>query len=447
VSELIDRRQNARHKSAVNRERFIRRYKARIREAVKDMAGERSITDMDRGGEVRVPVKDLHEPTFRHGRGGDREFVLPGNREYLPGDTLPRPDGGSGGSAGSQPGEGESVDDFVFTLSREEFLDIFFEDLELPRLARNQLGEVRQTKWRRAGYVREGAPANLSVPRTLKSALARRVALGAPVRTEIDGLGKLIDSTRERLATLRAEQDDGDPPGGPDPALRDAGVADFESEIADLEDDLAAAEARLARIPFLDEVDLRYRHRVPQPEPVARAVMFCLMDVSASMDERKKDLAKRFFTLLYLFLGQKYERVDLVFIRHTDDAEEVDEQTFFHDPKSGGTVVLSALELMRKVVDARYPPATWNIYAAQASDGDAFGSDAGKSARFLGEALLPLARYFAYVEIPDGESSRVSSLWVEYQTLVAPGGPFAMRRVSARSDIYPVFRDLFRKEA
>jgi hypothetical protein len=209
---------------------------------------------------------------------------------------------------------------------------------------------------------------------------------------------------------------------------------------------VAEIEARLKRVPFLDDLDLRYRHRVFVPQPVARAVMFCLMDVSASMDERKKDVAKRFFTLLYLFLSRKYEKVEIVFVRHTDNAEEVDENTFFHDPKSGGTVVLSALELMHEIQAERFPVGQWNIYAAQASDGDAFGSDAGKSARFLGEKIIPACRYFAYVEVPDGPDARQSSLWVEYDTLTAAAPNFAMRRVCERDEIYPVFHELFKKE-
>jgi uncharacterized sporulation protein YeaH/YhbH (DUF444 family) len=174
--------------------------------------------------------------------------------------------------------------------------------------------------------------------------------------------------------------------------------------------------------------------------------MFCLMDVSASMDERKKDLAKRFYTLLYLFLTRKYERVDLVFIRHTDEAEEVDEDTFFYDRRSGGTVVLSALELMKTICQARYPVSEWNIYAAQASDGDAFGADAGKSAHFLEDELLPLTRYFAYIEVPEEDGARRSSLWVEYEELQEACDNFAMRRVAHPSEIYPVFRDLFSRE-
>jgi uncharacterized sporulation protein YeaH/YhbH (DUF444 family) len=420
---LIDRRLNGGNKSATNRQRFIRRYKSQLKRAVGDMVDKRSITDVASGGEVNLPARDISEPSFRHGPGGDRETVHPGNRQFSPGDTLARPkggEGGEGGGGGGEPGEGESTDSFVFTLSREEFLSIFFDDLELPNLVRNYLGAVQQQKMVRAGYVVEGSPTNLSVPRTMKSSLGRRVALSAPIRRE-------REAALAALAEARAR---------PAPA----------PEIARLEAEVAEIEARLKRVPFLDDLDLRYRHRVSVPQPVARAVMFCLMDVSASMDERKKDVAKRFFTLLYLFLSRKYEQVEIVFVRHTDNAEEVGEDTFFHDPKSGGTVVLSALELMHEIQVERFPAGQWNIYAAQASDGDAFGSDAGKSARFLGEKIVPVCRYFAYVEIPDGRDARQSSLWVEYDTLAAGARNFAMRRVCEREEIYPVFHELFRKE-
>ena len=421
--QLIDRRLNGRNKSAINRERFLRRYKDHIRRAVKGMIAERSIADMDKGGDVSVPAKDLSEPSFRHDRGGDWETVHPGNREFVKGDKIARPGGGNAdGGAGGEAGSGASVDDFTFTLSREEFLNIFFDDLELPRLLQNNLGAVERSKPKCAGYVKEGAPCNLCVARTLKTALGRRIALGAPA-------SECLRLAREQLARVLRDGDTGET------------IEALEGEIAEL-------EARIKRVPFLDEIDLRYRNRVAVPQPVARAVMFCLMDVSASMNEDKKDLAKRFFTLLYLFLARKYEQIELVFIRHTEDAEEVDEQAFFHDTKSGGTVVYSALELMQQICAARYPAMSWNIYAAQASDGDAFGADVGKSGRFLREQLLPLARYFAYIEIPDEGVWESSSLWTEYEQLAQLGHlNFAMRSVSRREEIYPVFRELFKKEA
>ena len=419
VLHLIDRRLNGRNKSALNRERFLRRYKQHIRRAVQRMVGKRSVSDMAGGGDVTIPARDIAEPTFRHGAGGDREIVVPGNRKFGKGDTLRRGDDAEDGGPGGA-GEGDGADEFVFSLSRDEFLNIFFEDLELPRMLRNVLGQVKHSKPARAGYTNQGAPSNMSVVRTLQTALGRRIALAGTLNGRIDEL-------RAEVAT--ADE-------------RGLGAAQIEM----LNAELAALTSKLAQVPFLDSIDLRYRHRVMVPAPVARAVMFCLMDVSASMDETKKDLAKRFFTLLYLFLSQKYERVELVFIRHTDDAEEVDEHAFFNDPRSGGTVVLSALELMHEIVTARYPAAGWNIYAAQASDGDAFGADAGKSARFLEEQLLPLARHFAYIETVDSAAARTSALWAEYATIDG-AGHFALQRVTRREEIYPVFRELFRRQA
>jgi len=408
MSIVIDRRLNDRNKSAVNRERFLRRYKEQIRKSVGDLISKRSITDMDRGGDVNIPSKDISEPTFHHGNGGDREMVLPGNRKFNRGDKLKRPDGGGGGGNGSGDGEGggdDSSDDFVFSLSREEFMNLFFDDLELPHLIRNAIGDVREFKMQRAGYTPSGVPANLSVTRSLRQAMARRIAIGAPLRRQMREL---------QAAEVPADE-----------------------EIAEL-------QRRLDRIPFLDDFDLRYRHRVKVPMPISRAVMFCLMDVSASMTEQKKDLAKRFFTLLYMFLSRKYQRVELVFIRHTDNAQEVDEQGFFHDQQSGGTVVLSALKLMHEIAVARYPSDAWNIYGAQVSDGDAFGADPEKSRAFLNEQLLPLSRYFAYIEVPD-DPMRTSPLSYAYQRI--DSDKFAMSTVAGKGEVYPVLRELFKREA
>ena len=419
MNRLIDRRLNGRGKSTVNRERFLRRYKTQIRAEVKRMVGERKLEEMDRGGDVHLPKKDIAEPHFGFGYGGEREFVLPGNREYVAGDKIPRPSrsGGSGGSGEGADGA-ETRDEFVFSLSRNEFLDIFFDDLELPRLIRTQLSTADHFRSVRAGYTTQGSPSNLSVRRTLGNALARRIALRGALQQELTALEATHD---EAVAEGRT---------------RDS---------ARIAEELERLRGRRVALPFLEELDLRYRNRVLRPEPVARAAMFCLMDVSSSMDENKKDLAKRFFTLLYLFLTRKYTQVELIFIRHTESAEEVDEDTFFHDPRSGGTVVFSALELMEKIRRERYAE-DWNVYAAQASDGDAFGSDPAKSARFLRETLLPQTRYYAYIELAEEELIRASTLWAEYALLAEELENFAMARAASRENIYPVFRNLFSKE-
>jgi len=420
MPRLIDRRPNGRGKSAVNRERFLRRFKTQIQEAVKKMVGERRLADMEQGGEVRVPRKDISEPSFSFGQGGNREFVLPGNREYTAGDRIPRPGGASGKGHDAGAGDGEGEDDFVFSLSREEFMQVFFDDLELPNLARTEIGRTERQTSIRSGFTATGAPANLAIARTLARSLARRIALRG-------GLAAETRATEAEFARAVATGQQ-----------RDAYALDVALE---------RLRARRTALPFLEDLDLRYRNRVFRREPVARAAMFCLMDVSASMDEEKKDLAKRFFTLLYLFLTRKYAEVELIFIRHTDDAEEVDEETFFHDARTGGTIVLSALELAEKIRAERFASG-WNVYAAQASDGDAFGADSARSARFLRERLLPATRYYTYLELHSRHASgRPSPLWVEYQVIAADAGNFAMRRAAEREQIYPVFRELFRKEA
>ena len=413
MSMIIDRRLNDKNKSASNRERFIRRYKDQVKRAIDGMVSDRSIKDMEQGGDVRIPVKDISEPAFRHGRGGDREMVHPGNKTFSQGDRVQRPESGSG-SGGGGSGGGEGSDSFEFSLSREEFMKLFFDDLELPRLARTLAGSVAEKKLQRAGYIRYGASTNLSVVRSLRNALGRRIALRAAVKRQ-------FDEPRAELASLATEQGD-----------------------CLLEHEITEYKRRIARVPFLDEIDLRYRHRITVPQPIAQAVMFCLMDVSASMDEQKKDLAKRFYTLLYLFLARKYQKVDVIFVRHTENAEEVDEERFFHDPQTGGTVVYSALELMHEIMQARYPSSSWNIYGAQVSDGDAFGADPEKSRGFLETTLLPLTRYYAYIEVPD-RLTPLSTLASSYKRISAEH--FAMREVRERREIYPVLRDLFKRES
>jgi uncharacterized sporulation protein YeaH/YhbH (DUF444 family) len=425
MSIIIDRRLNDRKKSSVNRERFIRRYKSHIKHAVTDMVSERSIKDMDRGGDVKIPVKDIAEPTFRHGQGGDRESVHPGNHKFNPGDRIRRPQGsGDGDGSGDQGGEGEGEDSFTFTLSREEFMELFFDDLALPHLTRTEVGDIVEFKMQRAGYTRQGSPTNLSVNRSLRNALGRRIALSARPRRE-------LRAVEAELAELEARE--GTPADGEAPS----------AERARLLASIEMLRSAIARVPFIDDIDLRYRHRVPVAKPISQAAMFCLMDVSASMDERKKDLAKRFFTLLYLFLSRKYQKVDVIFIRHTEEAEEVDEERFFHDARTGGTVVFSALDLMRQIMTDRYPAGQWNLYGAQASDGDAFGADPDKSSDFLAQKILPDLRHFAYVEVPDSDS-RPSRLAAAYRRIDCEH--FAMRQVRERRDIYPVFRDLFSPE-
>jgi uncharacterized sporulation protein YeaH/YhbH (DUF444 family) len=423
LQSIIDRRAAGKNKSVGNRERFLRRYKDQVKEAVKRAIDGRGIRDIERGEDIHIPRRDVQEPVFGHGQGGVREVVHPGNQDYLRGDRIARPKGGQGGGSGkgqaSDSGEGE--DDFVFALSKEEFMQVFFEDLALPHLIRTQLAEVPEWKNQRAGFTSDGTPNNLHVVRSMRGALGRRIALGAGSRAELRTL-------EDRLATLLAEAEPGD--------------ATSRLEILALQEAIDTLRRKLDRIPYLDPIDLRFRNRVRVPVPTSKAVMFCLMDVSGSMDEARKELSKRFFILLYLFLTRHYEKIELVFIRHHTQAQEVDEENFFHARETGGTVVSSALVLMEEIIRARYDPSQWNIYGAQASDGDNWHHDSGRCREILADKILPLVRYYAYVQVAEEEQN----LWQEYTQLEAGHPHFAMRKAVEASHIYPVFRDLFKKE-
>lgn len=423
---IIDRRLNPGGKSLSNRQRFLRRARALVRQAVRSGTATRSIKDVEQGGEVTIPADGVREPTMRRSsEGGVRDYVLPGNREYVEGDEIDRPEGGGGGRGGAG-GDGDGVDEFRFVLSADEFLDLFLEDLELPDLAKRKLTGAAVQTFRRAGFSVTGSPSSLDVPRTMRNAMARRLALKRPSRDEVEGL-------EEQLAAREAETPDAD---------------DLEA----LRAELTAKRAKLRAVPYIDPLDVRYRRLEPTPKPIAQAVMFCLMDVSGSMTEHMKDLAKRFYSLLYIFLKRRYPRVEVVFIRHTHHAEEVDEQTFFHSPETGGTVVSTALEEMLRVVRARFPVADWNIYAAQASDGDNLPSDNAKTAALLETDILPLCQYYAYLEVGQEEDplpgfgDRPSALWRLYSLIRSPTAPMAMRKVRHRRDIYPVFRELFSRQ-
>ena len=414
--QIIDRRLAGKNKSVGNRERFVRRYKEQIADAVRRAVSQRDIRNIEGAENITIPKKDINEPIFHHGQGGVRDVVHPGNQDHVRGDRIARPQGGQGkGSQASDSGEGE--DDFTFTLTKEEFMQLFFEDLALPHLLRTHIGDNPQWKSRRAGYSQDGTPNNLAVVRTMRGALGRRIALTNAPQRELQAL-------QDELDALLA-QDDG----------TSEAVAQLQCQILKLRE-------RIGKVPYLDPIDLRFRARARVPVPNSQAVMFCVMDVSGSMDQARKDLAKRFFILLYLFLTRHYDKIDIVFIRHHTQAAEVSEEQFFHSTESGGTVVSSALVLLDQIIRARYPVEDWNIYVAQASDGDNFSNDSGNCRNLLAEKILPLVRYFAYVQVAEEEQN----LWDEYSQLLPWFAHFAMRKVSDPSEIYPVFRDLFKKE-
>lgn len=421
MSHFIDRRLNSKGKSTVNRQRFIRRYKQQIKRSVSDAVGQRSVTDVESGETISIPTKDISEPIFHTGQGGVQRRVLPGNDQFTTGDKIDRPPqgGGQGSGEGDASDNGEGEDDFVFSLSKDEYLDLLFDDLSLPNLKQSQVATLTEYETYRAGYQTEGVPSNLDIVRSLKGAMARRVAMTA--------------SSRRKLRELEQQRQE----------LIDA-PHDNTLLLTQLEQDIAKLKKRIDAVPFIDSFDLRFKNYAKRPIPSSQAVMFCLMDVSGSMDQATKEIAKRFYILLYLFLTRRYENVEVVYIRHHTQAKEVDEHTFFYSQETGGTIVSSALKLMEEIIKDRYDPTNWNIYAAQASDGDNWADDSPICRQLLAQQLLPLTRYYSYIEITDRQHQ---SLWREYQKLEETHENFVSKHIVSVDDIYPVFRELFSNQA
>lgn len=419
MAQIVDRRFNGKNKSAVNRQKFIRRFKKQIKKSVENIIAERSVTDLDKGEKISIPKDGTNEPFFHHGQGGHRQIVHTGNKEFQAGDKIPRPlsDQGQGdGSDAADSGEGE--DDFVFELSRDEILQFFFEDLELPNLVKTKLSSITETKQIRAGYTSAGIPANINIIRSLKGAMGRRIALRSPYKKEIREI-------KDKLKSLLKRHQESD------------------QIIIDLRDRIEFLNNKINRIPFIDTFDLRYNNRISHPVPTTQAVMFCIMDISGSMGREEKDIAKRFFMLLYLFLTKAYEKIQVVFISHHTTASEVDEKNFFYSRETGGTVVSSALKLMHSIVKDRFPTDDWNIYAAQASDGDNWHSDSKTCIDLLNNNIMPFVQYYSYIEITTDSHQ---NLWQEYKSVQSQWDNFAMKKIETVADIYPVFRKLFQKQ-
>jgi len=429
---IIDRTKNGKRSSG-NRQKFLKRVKGQVQERIKEAIASGSIDDLvnGKGKKINVPKKDLGQPTFGHGKGGKKEMVHPGNKEFVQGDRIARPPegGGGGGNQGSKDGEGQ--DEFEFTLTQKEFLDIFFEDCELPDLENTTIAQSTVFENKRAGFSVDGSAAQLNIERTMRQSKGRRIGL---LRK---GKKKKLKELEVQEASLAIDIADLEAQGKAVPQ-------DMIDKREELRSQIKVLRRKLRAIPFVDDTDLRYNRWEKVPVPTTQAVMFCIMDVSASMSQWHKEMAKRFFMLLYLFLNRSYERVEVVFIRHHTVASEVDEDTFFHDRETGGTVVSTALELTKEIIEERYPADEWNLYASQASDGDNWPEDTHLAMEILTRDLLPMLRYYAYIELVE-QATRQSDLWPKYEGLAEQHKNFRMKKVFDAADIYPVFKDLFKK--
>ncbi len=467
MSTVIDRRSESKGRYITSRDRFLGRHKRQVKEAVERAIGDRKIKDIGKDGvDVTIPKEDLSRPHIVHGKGGKNERVFPGNKEYNTGDRHPKPPGGGGGGSGAgEPGDGgDGEDDFTFHLSEDEVLDIIFEDLGLPNLIKEAGEDANKTENKREGFMNEGSQNKLDFVESFKRRHGRHIALKKPLNK------KKLALLSEACEILSHYDEGNEPVGLADPALdtmllshrvqhlekayeylvsrvgnkindKDAAL------LEDIDDQLVILSNKEKNVRPWNKNDQRYRRYEDHPKPVAQAVMFCLMDVSASMDEYKKNNAKLFYWLLHSFLKRHYNKVDVVFIRHTHDAEEVDEETFFYDRKTGGTIVSTSIELMDSIMRERYPLDDWNIYGAQASDGENFGDDTRYCMELLRRMLPDIQGYFytevynpsGYYKDPDPMSNDLGVLVDEFP------GKFHIGEINERKDIVGVFREFFQK--
>ena len=285
-------------------------------------------------------------------------------------------------------------------------------------LIKKQLKNTTLVEYQKAGFKSFGTPNQIDIARTAKNAIGRRIGLNRPKNEEIEELEKQLETETD-----------------PD-------------EINKLQLRIDEIKAKQIAVPWIDPFDVKYRNYTQVPKPKTQAVMFCVMDISASMQEKEKDIAKRFFMLLHMFLKRKYEKLEVVFVSHHDQANEVDEDTFFHSRETGGTVVSSALELTNQIIDKRYSLSDWNIYVAQCSDGDNASYDYDYVIDTMNK-LLPKTQYFAYVEVANPHTfgmGMISELWRTYIELLEKNEQMQIRMVFDNTGIWQVFTELFAKE-
>ncbi len=417
---IVDRRKSPKGKSSENRQRLLKRIEGQIKKALPDIVKGTNVKDLTSSKEkVKIPVKGIGEPQFGYDSAtGDKKWVHPGNKEYVEGDLIKKPKGGGGQGNGQGEGKGSNdpsvtEDEFTVSISREEFLDYFFADLELPDMVKKHLNSVVDFKQKRAGFSNYGNPSRLNITKSYKNSMARRMAIGIYFDKKIKEIEDKMKSETD-AAALEA-----------------------------LGQELDKLKKLKLSVSFMEEVDLQYNNFEKYPVPVTSAVMFCVMDVSGSMGEKEKDIAKRFFMLLYMFLTKQYERIEMVFIRHHTTAKEVTEEEFFNSKESGGTVVITALELMAKIIRERYSE-NWNIYAAQASDGDVWDrSDAQDCGKILDSDILNKVQYMIYIEICRRSEG---DLWQTYDGLRQKRKNFEIGKINEVGDIWKVFQDFFKKK-
>jgi uncharacterized sporulation protein YeaH/YhbH (DUF444 family) len=437
---FVDRRKTGKGKSLPNRQKLLDRIRESVRKAKPDDIDASGIKGaVSSGKQLANPVKvardALQEPSFRYAAStGEQDMVLPGNDRWLKGDEIPISGEGEGDGAGSGNGPGEDgEDDFIINISRSEFFDVFFDDCELPDLEQCAEKELPEAVRKPAGFAKEGTPGQLSVIRSYRNSLGRRRALTLDDREEIAALEEELLKVQEFL---------------------DGNVlsVSYNNRYKEITARIEELRTKIAAIPTFEKVDHRYRKSEKVMVKSADAVVIFCMDISGSVDEQMKRTARKFFSLQYAFIKRKYPNTDLVFIYHTDVAEEVSEEEFFTTRKNGGTIISPAIALAHKIIKERYDATTTNIYFSYAGDGDNWPSDnSAMIDEFETKGFLSKLRHSVYVQVGEemrgyGGMTGQASTWNTMESISKTSKKVHTIKIRDEGEVFDAFKKIYRKK-
>ena len=383
---------NPRHadRSATDRSRHKKKIEHAIREGIHHIVSDESIIGQDGKKKIKIPVKGIKEYRFVYGENDQNKKVgaAPG-KNIQRGQQIGQSDKEEAGS-GNKPGSDEGEEYYEVEITLEELSYYLFDSLKLPDIEKKKFKNIIGEKFKRSGYRSKGIRPRLSKKQTLINKIKRK-----------------------KKSKLQGTHEDDD------------------------------------RFSF-HENDLKYHHIKNKPKEASNAVIFFMMDVSGSMNQNKKFMARAFFFLLYHFLRAKYSNVDIVFISHTTTAKEVSEDEFFTRGEAGGTKISSCLELCLDITNKRYHPASWNIYTFHCSDGDNWQDD-NKKAVLLSGQIKSISQLYCFVEITPEfsddssqtnfsfhKSSKISNAYIPLKD-----GKFKIVNLIHSDDIWPEFRRIF----
>jgi len=401
-----------RDRSAEDRRRHRELVEESIKKNIGNIIAEESIIGQSRGKKIKIPVRGIKEYSFIYGK--NVPGVGSGNGSEKRGDVIGEESEGAEGKGKGGAGSREGEDIYETEVTIDELINYLFDDIDLPDIDRKKLADLESRKsFKKLGYQRKGIPPRLARKRSVIEKIKRK-------QNYLRSSGEKQDELTEAGQDRKKDNED---VCGTGTDRRHAGMN--------------------KRFPFMED-DLRYLRIRETRKKDFNAVVICIMDVSGSMDRTKKYMARSFYFLLYQFLRLKYANVEIVFIAHTTVAKEVSEEEFFHRGESGGTYISSGYEKALEIIEQRYNPANWNVYAFHCSDGDNWTED-NKKAVELAKKLCEVCNLFGYGEISPGYFSAGSTIKSEFRNNVTSKN-FAVVTMSKKDDIVPALKKLLEKE-